>query len=128
MSQIVKNLPAMQETQVGSLGQEYSLEKGMATHFNTLAWRNPWAEESGGLWSMGLQRVRHNFQESCCQIWFAKCYQIARQNELSVLFVAKFLRTFNKLKRIQNLQESNIISNVTRMYPSREHTLPEILS
>ena len=49
MTQIVKNLPAMQETRVCSLGQEDPLEKGMATHSSTLAWRIPWAEEPGRL-------------------------------------------------------------------------------
>ena len=49
MSQMVKNLPAMQETQVQSLGWEDSLEEGMATHFSILAWRIPWTEEPGGL-------------------------------------------------------------------------------
>ena len=57
---MVKNLPAMQETQVQSLGQEDSLEKGMAIHCSILAWRIPWTEEPGGLQSMGSQRVRHN--------------------------------------------------------------------
>ena len=51
--QMVKNLPAMQETQVRSLGQEDPLEKGMATHCSVLAWRIPWTEEPGGLQSMG---------------------------------------------------------------------------
>ena len=54
---MVKNLPAMQETWVGSLVQEDSLEKGMATHSSVLAWRIPWREEPGGLQSMGSQRV-----------------------------------------------------------------------
>ena len=57
MAQMVKNLPAMQETQVQSLGQEDSLEKGMATHSSILAWRIPWTEEPGGLQSMGSKRV-----------------------------------------------------------------------
>ena len=57
---MVKNLPAMQETQVQSLGQEDPLEKGMATHFSTLAWRVPWTEEPGRLQSMGSQRAGHN--------------------------------------------------------------------
>ena len=52
---MVKNLPAMQETQVQSLGQKDPLEKGMATHFSILAWRIPWAEEADRLQSMGLQ-------------------------------------------------------------------------
>ena len=46
---MVKNLPAMQETQVLSLGQEDPTEKGMATHSSILAWRIPWTEEPGGL-------------------------------------------------------------------------------
>ena len=59
MAQVVKNLPAMQETQVQSLGQEDPLEKEMATYSGILAWRIPWTEEPGGLQSMGLQKVRH---------------------------------------------------------------------
>ena len=58
MAQTVKNLPAMQETWVRSLGQEDPLEKEMATHSSILAWKIPWAEEPGRLQSMGLQRVR----------------------------------------------------------------------
>ena len=54
---MVKNLPAVQETQVQSLGQEDPLEKGMATHSRILAWRIPWSQEPGGLYSMGLQGV-----------------------------------------------------------------------
>ena len=57
--QTVKHLHAMQETWVRSLGQDVPLEKEMATHSNTLAWRIPWTEESR-LQSMGLQRVRHD--------------------------------------------------------------------
>ena len=60
MAQTVKNLPAMQETQVQSLGQKDPLEKGMATHSSILAWRLPWIEKSGGLQSMGSQRVRQD--------------------------------------------------------------------
>ena len=58
MAQTVKNLPAMQETQVPSLGWEDPLEKGMATHFGILAWRIPLSEEPGALQSMGSQKVR----------------------------------------------------------------------
>ena len=60
MAQIVKNLPAVQETQVLSLGQEDPLEKEMATQSSTLAWRIPWREEPGRLQSMGSQRVGHD--------------------------------------------------------------------
>ena len=53
VAQMVKNLPAVRETQVQSVGQDDPLEKGMATHSSILAWRIPWREESGRLWSMG---------------------------------------------------------------------------
>ena len=51
MAQTVKNLPAMQEIWVLSLGRENPLKKGMATHSSILAWRSPWTEEPGGLYS-----------------------------------------------------------------------------
>ena len=60
VTQMVKNLPAMQETQIPSLGQKDSLETGMATQSSVLAWRIPWTEELGGLQPMGSQRVGHN--------------------------------------------------------------------
>ena len=58
--QTVKNLPAMQETHVRSLGWNDTVEKGMATQSSILAWRISWTEEPGWLESMGSQRVRHN--------------------------------------------------------------------
>ena len=57
---MVKNLPAMQETPVQSLGWEDPLEKEMATHSSILAWTTPWTEEPDMLQSMGSQRVRHD--------------------------------------------------------------------
>ena len=60
VAQSVKNLPAVQETWVRSLGREDHLEKEMATHSSTLAWKISWTEESGGLQSMGSQRVGHD--------------------------------------------------------------------
>ena len=60
VAQMVKNLPAMQKTQVQSLGWKDSLEKGMAIHSSILAWEITWSEKPGGLQSMGLQRVGHN--------------------------------------------------------------------
>jgi len=61
-AQIVKNLPARQETRVRSLGWKVPLEKGMAIHFSILAWRILWTEKPGGLQSSpwGSQRVRHD--------------------------------------------------------------------
>ena len=61
MAQMVKNPPAMWETEVQSLGWEDPLEKGTATHSDILAWRIPWTEEPGRLQSMGLQRVGHDW-------------------------------------------------------------------
>ena len=58
VAQTVKNLPAMQETQVQSLDREDPLEKGMATHSSILAWEIPWTEKPGGLQSMGSQKSR----------------------------------------------------------------------
>ena len=61
VAQMVKNPPAMQEIQVQSLGREDLLEKGMATHSSILAWTISWTEDPGGLWSMGSQRVGHDW-------------------------------------------------------------------
>ena len=60
MAQMVKNLPAMQETQVRSLGREDPLEKGMATQSSILAWRIPWTEDTGEPQSLGSHGVRYN--------------------------------------------------------------------
>ena len=57
---VVKNPPAVQETWVPTLGQEETLEKGMATHSSILPWRMPWTEEPGGLQSTGSRRVGHD--------------------------------------------------------------------
>ena len=60
MAQVVKHLPTTQETRVQSLGREDALEKKMATHSSTLAWKILWTEKPGRLQSMGLQRVGHD--------------------------------------------------------------------
>ena len=59
VAQTVKNLPAVQETGIPSLGQEDPMEEGMATHSSILAWRVPQTEEPGGLQPMGSHRVGH---------------------------------------------------------------------
>ena len=64
MAHTVKHLPTMWVTRVQSLGWEYLLEKEMATHCSTLAWKIPWTEEPGSLQSMGSQRVRHDLATS----------------------------------------------------------------
>ena len=60
VAQTVKRLSTTQETRVRSLGWEDPLEKEMAVHFSTIAWKIPWTEEPGRLQSMGLQRVAHD--------------------------------------------------------------------
>ena len=60
MAQVVKRLSTMQETQVRSLGQEDPLEKEMAIHSSTIAWKIPWTEEPGRLQSIGSQRIGHD--------------------------------------------------------------------
>ena len=70
LAQSVKNLPAVQETQVRSLGQEDHLEKEMATHSSILAWKISWTEEPGGLQSMGSQKVEHD--------WVTNTYLLSR--------------------------------------------------
>ena len=59
-AQMVKNLPAMQDTRIQSLGQEDLLEKEMETHSSIRAWKIPWMDKPGRLQSMGSQRVRHD--------------------------------------------------------------------
>ena len=63
MAQAVKSQSALQEIRVQSLGQEYPLEKGMATHYSILAWKIPWMVEPGRLQSMGPLRVGHDSTE-----------------------------------------------------------------
>ena len=88
VAQMVKNLPAMQETQVGSLGKEDFLGEGMATHSSILAWIIPWTEEPGRLQSIGSQRVGHNWEtnpyRACTfsdspDLWFIRKYSWKNQ-------------------------------------------------
>ena len=83
VAQMVKHLPTMRETRVWSLGWEDSLEKEMATHSSTLAWKIPWTEDPGRLQSMGLQRVGHDWATWLlftsylylhCRQWFIYTY------------------------------------------------------
>ena len=78
---MVKNLPAVQERRVQSLGEEDQLEKGMATHSSILAWRIPWTEEPGGLQSMGSCRIRHDWMTNTFTLTFLE----QRENFLCVI-------------------------------------------
>ena len=71
VAQMAKCLPTMQETQVQSLGQEDLLEKAMATHSSTLAWKISWTEKPGRLQSMGSQRVRHDLATNQQQLVYS---------------------------------------------------------
>ena len=93
---MVKNLPALQETQV------QSLEKEMATHFQYLVWRIPWTEEPGGLQSMGLQRVKHSWAtlwltDSKIDFFFSNIFTFENHAVLQlksiVVLVAVFFRS-----------------------------------
>ena len=78
VAQLVKNLPAMQETQeipVWLLDWEDPLEEGMATHSSVLAWRIPWTEEPGGLQSIGLQRVGHDWGDWACTMEYCSALE-----------------------------------------------------
>ena len=82
-----KNQPAVQETQVQSLGWEDPLEKGIATHSSILAWRIPWTEEPGSLQSRGSRRVRHGLATNTTQTTFifpqVQTLRIPEQNQSS---------------------------------------------
>ena len=81
MAQMVKILPAMQVTQVWSLGWEDPLEKGMDTHSSILAWRSPWTEEPVRLQSMESQRVRHDWATNTGIYGVSIVYQILCQEQ-----------------------------------------------
>ena len=76
-AQMVKNLFAMQETQVWFLGQEDPLDRERATHSSIPAWRISWTEEPGRLQSMGLQRVRHNWTTNTFTLYQWKIQPLA---------------------------------------------------
>ena len=87
MAQTAQHLPAMRETWVQSLGWKDPLEKEMATHSSTLAWKIPWTEEPGRLWSMGLQRVGH-FRLAITFLPRSKCLLISwLQSPSAVIFI-----------------------------------------
>ena len=70
VAEMVKNLPAMQATQVWSLGREDPLQKEIATHSSILVWEIPWTEKFGGIQSMGLQRVRHDWATNIFHLYY----------------------------------------------------------
>ena len=113
VAQLVRNLPAVQETQVWSLGREDPLEKGVATHSDTLAWRIPWTEEPGGLQSMGSQRVGHN-----CATNF--CFQFSSVHLLSHvwLFATPWIAACQASLSITNSRSLVILMFIESVMPS----------
>ena len=73
VAQTVKNLPAMQETQIQSLGREDPLEKAMAIHSSILAWEIPWTEEPGGRQSLRFKELDMTEQLTLLYIWVLQC-------------------------------------------------------
>ena len=89
---VVKNLPAMQETQIWSLGQNDSLEEEMATHFSILAWRIPWTEEASGLQSRGSQRVRDDWAGANPKhSWFTMLWVYSKLIQLQIYILFQIL-------------------------------------
>ena len=94
---MVKNLPAMQETWVRSLGQEDPLKEGMATYSSIMAWRILWTEEPGRLQSMGLQRIGHDLATNTSH--FQGTYVLkkgSRSQTLDLLCRAKWGRCYGR--------------------------------
>ena len=113
VAQSIKNLPAVQETWIGSLGREDSLEKEMATHSSILAWKIPWTEEPGGLQSMGsqesnmIQQLNHtpsmNMDYLFIQFFLISIIRVAHQASLSITNYWSLL----KLMSIESVMPSN---------------------
>ena len=95
MAQMVKNLPAIQETCVWSLGWEDPLEKEMETHSSILAWKILWTEEPGRLQSMGMQRVRHDWATNTStsnESWTVKKAELWRTDAFELCCWRRLLR------------------------------------
>ena len=97
---MVKNMPAIWETQVRSLDWEDPLEEGMATHSSILAWRIPWTEEPGGLQSMGSHRVRHDWATNTFTL---QSFTYFTNLTLLISFIS--LITWKNLSQSPSLQE-----------------------
>ena len=123
VAQMVKNLPADQETRVWSLGQGDPLEKAMATHSSVLAWRIPWIEEPGGLQSMGSQRAEHNGATNT----FTFHSHITLMYSMPIIFLSfPFLhrQQFHHLREAGTETTAAAMTNLDSLLKSRDITLP----
>ena len=123
VAQMVKNLPADQETRVWSLGQGDPLEKAMATHSSVLAWRIPWIEEPGGLQSMGPQRAEHNGATNT----FTFHSHITLMYIMPIIFLSfPFLhrQQFHHLREAGTETTAAAMTNLDSLLKSRDITLP----
>ena len=110
-------LSAMEETQILSLGWEDPLEKEMATHCSILAWRIPWSEEPGGLQSLGLQRVGHDwatntftFHPSVAHLWTISEYVSLLINDVTSSWdQALHLRSYRSESSVSRITKTNIL-------------------
>ena len=98
VAQMVKRLPAMQETRVWSLGQKDPPKKKMAAQSSTLAWKIPWMEEPGGLQSMGLQRIGHNWVTSLSFFLSWEWLSVNEVGEVGRSLIIKLLESHDRLK------------------------------
>ena len=128
VDQMVKNLPAMRETWVRSLGAEDPLEKGKATHSSILAWRIPWTEESGGLQSVGLQRVWHNWATKHTHSYFIHfplmlmfCTIMAQLSKLKVNIGTVIINEMTDFIRILQALQTNFFV-CFKINPQPHHT------
>ena len=131
---MVKHLPAMQETQVWFLGWEDPLEKEMAIHSSTLAWKIPWTEKPDRLQSMGLQRVRHDWATSLSLLKILKClnllllllrlYVIWKKNEKSyaIVLIANLIIIVKNWKQL-NIWNWEMVQQIAQ-YQFVDYKLP----
>ena len=106
VAQTVKNLPAVQETLVQSLGWEDPLEEGRTTHSSILAWKIPWTEEPGGLQSMGSQRVRQDWSDLALMQWTTYLFPKWEKTE-SALYYQYCFCVYTVWEHVRNIKHNN---------------------
>ena len=121
MAQMVKNPPAMQETWVRSLGQEDSLEKGMATHFSILAWRIPWTQKPCVLQSMGSQRVGHDWVTNYFFLFFLRYWLDTSPKNLFKWPMLLLLSHFSRVRLRATPQTAAHQAPPSLGFPRHEH-------